>query len=181
MHVDHPFGQIVVTVRRFEVVEELGLPRWPIGAPVGFRREPLTSTLPLRVCQDGLPARHFRAPRPLHDLDLARADGTYANKLASLAHVDLIVFDDWLIAPLHDAHRRDLLEILDDRYDTKSTLVASQLPVEKWHEAIGYPTLADAILDRLVHNAYRLDMRGESLCKAKGIAPNGMLDSSANP
>jgi DNA replication protein DnaC len=138
----------------------------------------LSSALTLRACQEGFSARYFRAPRLLHDLDIARADGTYRNKLSALNHVDLIVLDDWLIAPLQDAHRRDLLEILDDRYDTRSTLIASQVPVEKWHEAIGDPTLADAILDRLVHNAYRLDLQGESLRKARGI---GMLDPSTNP
>ncbi len=90
------------------------------------------------------------------------------------------MLDDWLIAPLQDAHRRDLLEILDDRYDNKSTMIASQLPVELWHQAIGDPTLADAILDRLVHNAYRLDIRGESMREAKGIASTGIIDPSEN-
>ena len=117
----------------------------------------------------------------MHDLDIARADGTYKNKLSSLNHVDLIVLDDWLIAPLQDAHRRDLLEILDDRYDSKSTLIASQAPVELWHQAIGDPTLADAILDRLVHNAYRMDIQGESMRKVRGLAQNGIIDPSSNP
>jgi len=107
----------------------------------------LSSAPTLRACEEGYSARYFRAPRLLHDLDIGRADGTYKNKLSALNHVDLIVLDDWLIAPLHDAHRRDLLEILDDRYDAKTTLIASQLPVELWHEAIADPTLADAILD----------------------------------
>lgn len=138
----------------------------------------VTLALTLRACQEGFSARYFRAPRLLHDLDLARADGTYGRKLASLAHVDLVVFDDWLIAPLQDAHRPDLLEILDDRYDNRSTMIASQRPVELWHEAIGDPTLADVILDRLVHNAYRLDIRGESLRKARGVSGDGMLDQS---
>jgi DNA replication protein DnaC len=130
-----------------------------LGGPTGVGKTFLSSALTLRACEEGFSARYFRLPRLLHDLDIARADGTYKNKLSALNHVDLIVLDDWLIAPLHDAHRRDLLEILDDRYDTKSTLIASQLPVELWHEAIGDPTLADAILDRLVHNAYRLDIK----------------------
>jgi DNA replication protein DnaC len=146
--------------------------------PTGVGKTFLSSALTLRACQEGFSARYFRAPRLLHDLDIARADGTYRNKLSALNHVDLIVLDDWLIAPLQDVHRRDLLEILDDRYDSRSTLIATQLPVEKWHEAIGDPTLADAILDRLVHNAYRLDLQGESLRKAKGI---GKLDPSTNP
>lgn len=151
-----------------------------LGGPTGVGKTFLSSALTLRACEQGFSARYFRAPRLLHDLDIARADGTYRNKLASLARIDLLVLDDWLIAPLQDAHRRDLLEILDDRYDTRSTLIASQLPVELWHEAIGDPTLADAILDRLVHNAYRLDIKGESLRKAKA-AQTGMLDPSTNP
>lgn len=142
----------------------------------------LSSALTLKACQEGFSARYFRAPRLLHDLDIARADGTYKNKLSALNHVDLIVLDDWLIAPLKDAHRRDLLEILDDRYDSKSTLIATQLPVELWHEAIGDATLADAILDRLVHNAYRLDVQGESMRKAKGMeAQAGMIGESPGP
>jgi DNA replication protein DnaC len=149
--------------------------------PAGVGRTFLSSALTLRACEEGFSARYFRAPRLLHDLDIARADGTYKNKLSALNHVDLIVLDDWLIAPLHDAHRRDLLEILDDRYDTKSTMIASQLPVELWHQAIGDPTLADAILDRLVHNAYRLDMRGESMRKAKAIANIGIIQETTKP
>jgi DNA replication protein DnaC len=141
--------------------------------PAGVGKTFLASALTLRACQEGFSARYYRAPRLLHDLDIARADGTYRSKLASLAHVDLIVLDDWLIAPLQDAHRRDLLEILDDRYDTRSTMIASQMPVELWHQAIGDPTLADAILDRLVHNAYRLDIKGDSLRKAKGVQTDG--------
>jgi DNA replication protein DnaC len=132
----------------------------------------------LRACEEGLSARYFRVPRLLHDLDIARADGTYRNKLSALNHVDLIVLDDWLIAPLQDAHRRDLLEIIDDRYDSKSTMIASQLPVELWHQAIGDPTLADAILDRLVHNAHRLEIKGDSLRKAKGVGSSGILDQT---
>jgi len=147
-----------------------------LTGPAGVGKTFLSSALTLRACEEGFSARYFRAPRLLHDLDIARADGTYRNKLASLGHVDLIVLDDWLIAPLADAHRRDLLEILDDRYDTRSTMIASQLPVELWHQAIGDPTLADAILDRLVHNAYRLEPKGESLRKAKGLG--GILDPS---
>jgi DNA replication protein DnaC len=144
--------------------------------PTGVGKTFLSSALTLRACEEGYSARFFRAPRLLHDLDIARADGTYRGKLASLARIDLIVLDDWLVAPLQDAHRRDLLEILDDRYDNRSTMIASQLPVDLWHDAIGDPTLADAILDRLVHNAYRLDLRGDSLRNTKGIPKTGNID-----
>jgi DNA replication protein DnaC len=137
--------------------------------PTGVGKTFLASALTLRACEQGFNARFFRMPRFLHDLDIARADGTYRSKLASLARIDLIVLDDWLVAPLPDANRRDLLEILDDRYDNRSTLIASQLPLDLWHDAIGDPTMADAILDRLVHNAYRLQMKGDSMRKAKGL------------
>jgi DNA replication protein DnaC len=152
-----------------------------LAGPTGIGKTFLASALTLRACQEGFSARYFRAPRLLHDLDIARADGTYRNVLASLARIDLLVLDDWLVAPLQDAHRRDLLEILDDRYDNRSAMIASQLPVELWHEAIGDPTLADAILDRLVHNAYRLILTGDSLRKAKGVASGGILDQKTNP
>jgi DNA replication protein DnaC len=151
-----------------------------LTGPAGVGKTFLSSALTLRACEEGFSARYFRAPRLLHDLDIARADGTYRGKLASLARVDLIVLDDWLIAPLQDVHRRDLLEILDDRYDARSTMIASQLPVELWHQAIGDPTLADAILDRLVHNAYRLEPKGESIRKAKGLPGSGILDPSTS-
>lgn len=149
--------------------------------PTGVGKTFLSSALTLKACQEGFSARYYRTPRLLHDLDIARAEGKYTNRLSALNHVDLIVLDDWLIAPLHDVHRRDLLEILDDRYDTKSTMITSQLPVELWHEAIGDPTLADAILDRLVHNAYRLDLRGDSMRKAHGLDSGGILDMSTDP
>jgi DNA replication protein DnaC len=142
--------------------------------PTGVGKTFLASALTLKGCQQGFSARFHRAPRLLHDLEIGRADGTYKNKLASIARVDLVILDDWLITPLTDLQRRDLLEILDDRYDRRSTMVCSQLPVEHWHEAIGDPTLADAILDRLIHNAYRLDIQGESLRKTKGL--DGILD-----
>lgn len=145
--------------------------------PTGVGKTFLSSALALRACEEGFAARYYRLPRLLHDLDIAREDGTYKNKLSALNHVELIILDDWLISPLQDLHRRDLLEILDDRYDSKSTLIATQLPVDLWHEAIGDPTLADAILDRIVHNAYLLDIKGDSMRKAR--AQNaGMLDQA---
>jgi DNA replication protein DnaC len=148
--------------------------------PTGIGKTFLSSALTLKACEEGFNARYFRAPRLLHDLEIGRADGTHKHKLRSLAKIDLVVLDDWLVAPPSDGNRRDLLEILDDRYDTKSTMICSQLPVELWHEAIGDPTLADAILDRLVHNAYRLEIQGESLRKTRGLGPatSGIIDTT---
>ena len=94
---------------------------------------------------------------------LARSDGRFAKLMAGYAKTDLLILDDWGLAPFTAAQRRDMLELLDDRYGNRSTLVTSQMPVDKWHALIGDPTLGDAILDRLVHNAYRIELKGESM------------------
>ena len=140
-----------------------------ITGPCGAGKTFLASALTHRACDLGFNARYFRLPRLLQELQVARADGTYANRLASLEKVDLLVLDDWGIAPLEPPAKRDLLEILDDRYQKRSTLVAAQLPLENWHGWFADPALADAILDRLVHNAYRLELKGESQRKLRGI------------
>jgi DNA replication protein DnaC len=137
--------------------------------PTGVGKTYLASALTHKACQEGFSARYQRLPRLLQDLEIARADGTYKNKLASLARIDLVILDDWLVSPLSDLGRRDIFEILEDRYDRRSLMVCSQLPQELWHDAIGDPMIADAILDRLVHNAYRLELKGESLRKTKAI------------
>ncbi len=110
---------------------------------------------------------YSRAPRLFGELAVARGDGRYAKLMKSIARTNLLIIDDWGLSVLTEPERRDLLEILEDRYDVQSTIVAGQLPVEHWHEAIGNPTLADAILDRLVHNAYKIDLKGESMRKKK--------------
>jgi DNA replication protein DnaC len=168
--------------RKFDkaLVQSLSTCRWLkdkrnaiLTGPTGVGKTFLASVLTHKACQEGYSARYLRLPRLLADLEIAKAEGGYRSRLASLARIDLIVLDDWLVTPLSEAGRRDLLEILDDRYDRRSTMVAAQLPPEHWHEAIGEPTLADAILDRLVHNAYRLNIEGESMRKAKGLGPRG--------
>jgi DNA replication protein DnaC len=108
--------------------------------------------------------------RLLGEYSAARLDGSYLQRLRALAKVDLLVLDDWGVTPLTDDNRRDLLEILDDRYDRRSTLVTSQIPVDGWHTYLADPTLADAILDRLVHNAHRLTLSGESMRRVKAAA-----------
>ncbi len=117
------------------------------------------------ACRQGYTALYQRLPRLFEELALARADGRYLKLVTALAKVEVLVLDDWGLALLDDERRRDLLEILDERYQTRSTVIASQLPVAHWHEALGHPTLADAILDRLVHHAHLLPLAGESLRK----------------
>jgi DNA replication protein DnaC len=143
-----------------------------LTGPCGAGKTFIASALAHRACDLGFNARYCRLPRLLQELQVARADGTYNNRLLSLEKVDLLVLDDWGIAPLDPPAKRDLLEILDDRYQKKSTLVAAQLPVENWHAWIADPALADAILDRFIHNAYRLGLKGESQRKIRGI-PEG--------
>ena len=117
--------------------------------------------------------RYHRLPRLFSELAIARGDGRYPKLLASLAKVDLVVLDDWATAGLTPEQRHDLLEILEDRYQRRSTLVASQLPVSHWHEYLGDPTLADAILDRLVHNAHTITLKGDSMRKHNRPLPAG--------
>ena len=101
------------------------------------------------------------------DLALARADGSLRNLLARLSRVDVLVVDDWAMAPLQETERRDFWEICEERYQTRSTILTSQIPVPQWHEQIGDATIADGILDRLVHNAHRIELRGESMRKSR--------------
>lgn len=115
------------------------------------------------ACRRGLSVRYLRLPRLLNDLALAKADGSYGKLLTSLAKAQLLIIDDWGLAPLGDRERRDLLEVIEDRYGRKATLITSQLPVEHWHDLIGDPTFGDAILDRLVHGAHRITLKGRSM------------------
>jgi DNA replication protein DnaC len=108
-------------------------------------------------------------PRLFMALALARGDGRYAKLLRTLARIDLLILDDWGPEPLNAEQRRDLLEIVEDRYDVRSILITSQLPIERCYEVIGDPTLADAILDRIIHNAYRIELKGESMRKLKAV------------
>ena len=134
----------------------------------GIGKSFLACALAEKACRDGFTAFYTRAPQLFRDLGLARADGSLRSLLARLARLEVLVVDDWAMAPLADAERRDFLEICEDRYQKRSMILTSQLPVAKWHEQIGDPTLADSILDRLVHNAHRIEMRGESMRKKRG-------------
>src|SRR5262249_42567190 len=121
------------------------------------------------ACRRGYRALRVRVPRLLGELAIARADGSYGATLGRLAKLDVLVLDDLLLAPLKEAERRDLLEVLEDRYDQRSTVVTSQVPTKSWHEMLADPTVADAICDRLVHNAHVLSLKGPSIRKKKGL------------
>ncbi len=135
--------------------------------PTGVGKSFIACALAHSACLHGMKVRYVRLPRLFEELNLARGSGHYAKTMNALAKCHLIILDDWGLAPLNDSQRRDLLEILDDRHGVSSTIAISQFPVEHWHETIGDPTLADAILDRLIHNAHNLNMKGESMRKKK--------------
>ena len=134
-----------------------------VTGPTGCGKSFVACALAHAAIRRGHTALYVRAPRLLSDLHLARGDGRYPRLLAQLARVGLLLLDDFLITPAQGDEARDLLELIDDRNQVRSTLVVSQLPVERWHQALADPTLADAILDRLVHNAHRIAHRGESM------------------
>ena len=123
------------------------------------------------ACRQGLSVAYVRAPRFFEELRIAHGDGTFGKRLSALAKTDVLIIDDWAISPLNQAERNDLLEVLDDRVGTRSTLMTSQLPPENWHAYLDDPTLADAILDRVLHAAHKIALTGESLRKqGKGAA-----------
>lgn len=136
-----------------------------ITGPAGVGKTWIACALAHRACKDGLAVLYARTPRLLEDLALARADGRYPRLIKSIARARLLVLDDWGLTPLAGEQRRDLLEIIDDRCADGATIIASQIPVAKWHGLIGDPTIADAILDRLIHAAYRIELKGASLRK----------------
>lgn len=157
------------------VIRDLGTCRWIddklnviVIGKTGCGKTYLGAALAQAACRAGRRALCTRVPRLVHELAIARADGSYTRMLAKLAKTDVLVLDDFLIAPLKDAERRDLLEVLEDRYDKSSTVVTSQVPTGKWHAALGDPTVADAICDRLVHNAHVIALTGPSIRELQG-------------
>lgn len=140
-----------------------------ITGPTGAGKSYLACALGQKACREGYSVQYFRVPRLLRELAIARGDGRYLKLLAGFAKTDVLILDDWGTDRLTDEQRHDLFEILEDRYDRRSTLVAAQLPVKHWHEAIGDPTLADAILDRLIHNAHKIALKGESMRKKRKV------------
>jgi DNA replication protein DnaC len=141
-----------------------------ITGPCGVGKSWLACALGDKACRENLSVLYQRSPRLFAALALARGDGRYARLMRQLARVDLLILDDWGPEPLTAEQRRDLLEIVDDRYDRGSLIITSQVPIERWHETVGDPTLADAILDRVVHSAHRIELKGESLRKQRAAA-----------
>ena len=133
-----------------------------VSGATGVGKSYLACAMGQAACRRGHRVFYYRLPRLFEELALAKADGTYTKQLARIAKADVLILDDLGIGTIRDAQRHDLLEVLDDRYGERSTVVTSQLPIEKWHDWLGEPTVADAILDRLVHNAYKLTLRGPS-------------------
>jgi DNA replication protein DnaC len=136
--------------------------------PTGVGKSFVACALAQKACRDGYSALYTRAQSLFRDLAMARADGSLRSLLLRVSRIDVLVIDDWAMAPLSESERRDFWEICEDRYQVRSTILTSQLPVSRWHEQIGDPTLADGILDRLVHNAHRIEMRGDSMRKNRG-------------
>ncbi|MFQ5745256.1 MAG: IS21-like element helper ATPase IstB [Acidobacteriota bacterium] len=153
-----------------QVVLSLGTGTWItehhnliVTGPTGIGKSFLSCAFVEAACRQGFTGTYTRMPRLLHDLAISRGDGSYSRLLARLAKLDLLAIDDWLLAPLKDSERRDLMEVIEDRSERTSTLIASQLPVKDWHGVIGDPNQADALCDRLLHRAHRIELKGPSL------------------
>jgi DNA replication protein DnaC len=170
---DKPLFQQLATCRW--IAEHRGL---LVTGPCGIGKSWLSCALAQKACRDGYTVHYARVPRLFADLDLAHGDGRFPRLFRLLVKADLLVLDDWGPDRLSASQRRDLMEIVEDRHGRGSILITSQLPVTTWHEVIGEPTLADAILDRIVHNAYRLELDGPSMRKVKA---NEASEPAAQP
>ena len=177
----HPRG--LQRARWMSVVHESGWVRRKqnvvLTGPTGVGKTYLACALAQQACRDGYGALYTRAPQLFRDLQAARAEGALTRLLAKLERVDVLVVDDFAIAPMKELERRDFLDLCDDRYRLRSTVLTSQLAADRWHELVGDPTVADSILDRMVHNAYRFELRGESLRKLRDRAEIAEVEGSA--
>ena len=142
-----------------------------ITGPTGAGKTYLACALGNSACRGGVSSLYIRLPRLLSEMKVSRADGGYIKLLNKLSKVKLLIIDDWGIDLLDEMQRRDILEIFEDRHQLRSTIITAQVPVDKWHEVIGEPTIADAILDRIVHNAYQIKLTGESMRKKMTVKP----------
>ena len=145
-----------------------------VTGPTGAGKSYLACALAQKACRDGYATLYQRVPRLLQEIAVSRLDGRYAKLIAPITKCEVLILDDLLISPLTREEQRELLEIVEERYDRKATIVTSQLPVKAWHDSMQDPTLADAILDRLVHNSYKLELKGESMRRKRS-----MLDHKA--
>lgn len=158
-----------------QVFQELANPRWItagrnilLTGPTGIGKSWLACALGNFAARQGFTVLYLRAPRLFEMLHQAKADGSHLKLLGKIAKIQVLVIDDFLLAPLGEAERSDMLEIIEDRHQTGATVFTSQLPAKHWHAAIGEPTIADALCDRLFHNAFKIELRGESIRKTKG-------------
>lgn len=157
-----------------QLIRSLGTGLWVtnhqnvlVTGPTGVGKTYVSCALANAACRQGYSAKYYRVPRLLTDIAVSRGDGSYTRLLRLLSNVEVLVLDDWGLAPLTATEGRELLEVIEDRWQTKSTVVTSQVPVDQWHALIGDPSVADAILDRLVHHAHRIELKGESLRRVK--------------
>jgi len=138
-----------------------------VTGPTGIGKSYLACAMGHKACLRGFTVKYFRVSRLFSELRIAEGDGSYPRMLKKLAKTQLLILDDWGLKSLNEKERNDLMEIIEDRHGITSTLIAAQLPIEKWHQIIGNPTIADAILDRIVHNAHQINLNGESMRKMK--------------
>ena len=151
-----------------------------IVGPTGTGKTYLACAFAHKACLEGYSAKYHRLSTLLADLEIAKADGRYPKLVTAIAKTDVLILDDWGLAPIADHVRAILLEILDDRHGNKSTIVTSQLPIDAWHTAIGEATIADAILDRLVHNGHKIELSGESMRKKRSTITNEPSEKTKN-
>jgi DNA replication protein DnaC len=143
-----------------------------VTGPTGLGKTWLACALAHKACRDGFSALHKRMAELSRELAVARADGSIGQFLLRLSRIDVLLVDDFAMAPLKDQERRDFLEICDDRYQRRATILTSQMPIAHWHEQSGDPSMADSMMDRLVHNACRIELSGESIRKLRGRKPH---------
>ena len=167
----HPRGLVRADIKQLARCQWVGKQNVIITGATGVGKSYLACALGNQACRESYGVLYHRVPRLLSDVGTARADGSYRNLMRKLGRADVLILDDWGLAPLGDAERRDLLEVLEERYAHGSLILTSQLPVKSWHGLIGDATLADAILDRIVHHAHRIELKGESMRKSMKNLP----------